>query len=124
MSSTTTPADRDSVDNKNNDDDNDDDATATATTTTTTTNRASSRSCRFVVTGFGPFRGVPDNPTSILIRRLRGGEERRGEEKEVAPLRRQRQRASNPKTITSARPIYWKRRPSTCARGSMTFTND
>lgn len=27
--------------------------------------------CRFVVTGFGPFRGVPDNPTSALVRRLR-----------------------------------------------------
>jgi pyroglutamyl-peptidase len=27
-------------------------------------------SCRFVVTGFGPFRGVPDNPTSVLSRRL------------------------------------------------------
>ena len=28
------------------------------------------RSCRFIITGFGPFRGVPDNPTSVLIRRL------------------------------------------------------
>lgn len=28
-------------------------------------------SCCFVVTGFGPFRGVPDNPTSVLINRLR-----------------------------------------------------
>lgn len=26
--------------------------------------------CRFVVTGFGPFRGVPDNPTKSLVRRL------------------------------------------------------
>ena len=28
------------------------------------------RSCSFIITGFGPFRGVPDNPTSVLIRRL------------------------------------------------------
>lgn len=28
-------------------------------------------SCRFVVTGFGPFCGVPDNPTSELVRRFR-----------------------------------------------------
>ncbi len=27
--------------------------------------------CRFVVTGFGPFCSVPDNPTSVLVRRLR-----------------------------------------------------
>ena len=27
--------------------------------------------CSFVVTGFGPFNGVPDNPTSVLIRCLR-----------------------------------------------------
>lgn len=27
--------------------------------------------CHFIITGFGPFCGVPDNPTSILIRRLR-----------------------------------------------------
>ncbi|KAL3817812.1 hypothetical protein ACHAXA_002679 [Cyclostephanos tholiformis] len=32
--------------------------------------RSSSSSCRFVVTGFGPFRGVSDNPTSVLSRRL------------------------------------------------------
>lgn len=25
---------------------------------------------RFIVTGFGPFNGVPDNPTSILVREL------------------------------------------------------
>jgi len=28
-------------------------------------------SCCFIVTGFGPFCGVPDNPTSVLIRRIR-----------------------------------------------------
>lgn len=26
--------------------------------------------CYFIITGFGPFAGVPDNPTSILIHRL------------------------------------------------------
>ncbi|KAL7550483.1 hypothetical protein ACHAWF_013706 [Thalassiosira exigua] len=35
-------------------------------------------SVRFVVTGFGPFRGVPDNPTSVLIGRLRDGGDRVG----------------------------------------------
>ena len=32
-----------------------------------------SSSFRFVVTGFGPFNGVPDNPTSILARQLEAG---------------------------------------------------
>ena len=27
-------------------------------------------SCYFIITGFGPFAGVPDNPTSVLIKRL------------------------------------------------------
>ncbi len=27
-------------------------------------------SCSFILTGFGPFRGVPDNPTNTLVRRL------------------------------------------------------
>ena len=27
-------------------------------------------SCYFIITGFGPFAGVPNNPTSILIRHL------------------------------------------------------
>ena len=27
-------------------------------------------SCYFIITGFGPFAGVPDNPTSILVRHL------------------------------------------------------
>ena len=30
--------------------------------------------CVFIMTGFGPFRGVPDNPTSVLIRRLQEDE--------------------------------------------------
>ncbi|KAL7532452.1 hypothetical protein ACHAXR_004637 [Thalassiosira sp. AJA248-18] len=47
-------------------------------TTVPTTDRTSDNdsatvtrpSCCFIVTGFGPFGGVPDNPTSVLIRRL------------------------------------------------------
>ena len=38
--------------------------------------------CRFVVTGFGPFCNVPDNPTSVLIRRLRT-EDRLGSTKDT-----------------------------------------
>mmetsp|Transcript_1557 Transcript_1557/g.3478 ORF Transcript_1557/g.3478 Transcript_1557/m.3478 type:complete len:342 (+) Transcript_1557:372-1397(+) len=32
--------------------------------------RRRSPSCSFILTGFGPFRGVPDNPTNTLVRRL------------------------------------------------------
>mmetsp|Transcript_7470 Transcript_7470/g.13160 ORF Transcript_7470/g.13160 Transcript_7470/m.13160 type:complete len:287 (+) Transcript_7470:117-977(+) len=44
---------------------------------------SSSANCSFIVTGFGPFHGVPDNPTSVLVRRLQAHlaqEEQNGED--------------------------------------------
>ena len=43
----------------------------TTKVTASTPHSKSSSCCHFIITGFGPFHGVPDNPTSILIRRLR-----------------------------------------------------
>lgn len=45
-------------------------AAASSSSSTLTTRIGKNRTCTFIVTGFGPFHGVPSNPTTVLVQGL------------------------------------------------------